>query len=72
MDKIILEIKFYFFSTVRKITVGGFVNQLIKNSGLYKSKTKKIQHTINTYIHKNTHTHLDAIKIAQTKLKSLF
>ena len=27
--KIILEIKF-FFSTLRKITVGGFVNQLIK------------------------------------------
>ena len=33
MDKIknlILEIKFYFFSTFRKFTVGGFVNQLIK------------------------------------------
>ena len=28
--KIILEIKFYFFYTLRKITVGGFVNQLIK------------------------------------------
>ena len=28
--KIILVIKFYFFSTFRKITVGGFVNQLIK------------------------------------------
>ena len=25
-----LEIKFYFFPTFRKITVGGFVNQLIK------------------------------------------
>ena len=25
-----LEIEFYFFSTFRKITVGGFVNQLIK------------------------------------------
>ena len=32
--KIILEIKFYFNSTFRKITVGGFVNQPIKNSGL--------------------------------------
>ena len=32
--KIILEIKFYFISTFRKITVGGFVNQLIKNAGL--------------------------------------
>ena len=28
--KIILEIKFYFISTFRKSTVGGFVNQLIK------------------------------------------
>ena len=28
------EIKFYFFPTFRKIIVGGFVNQLIKNSGL--------------------------------------
>ena len=28
--KIFLEIKFYFFPTFRKITVGGFVNQLIK------------------------------------------
>ena len=34
IKKIILEIKFYFFSTFLKITVGGFVNQLIKNSGL--------------------------------------
>ena len=32
--KIILEIKFYFISTFRKSTVGVFVNQLIKNSGL--------------------------------------
>ena len=33
MDKIKiknLEIKFYFFYTLQKITVGGFVNQLIK------------------------------------------
>ena len=29
-----LEIKFYFFSTFRKFTVEGFVNQRIKNSGL--------------------------------------
>ena len=39
MDKIkknIFEIKFYFFSSFWKITVGGFVNQLIKNSGLKK------------------------------------
>ena len=28
--KIILEIDFFFLSTLRKITVGGFVNQLIK------------------------------------------
>ena len=28
--KIFLEIKFYFFPTFRKITIGGFVNQLIK------------------------------------------
>ena len=34
INKIILEIKFYFFSAFRKITVGGFVNQLIKKSGL--------------------------------------
>ena len=32
--KIVLEIKIYFVSSLRKITVGGFVNQLIKNSGL--------------------------------------
>ena len=32
--KIILENKFYFFPALWKITVGGFVNQLIKNSGL--------------------------------------
>ena len=37
IKKIILENKFYFFSTFRKITVGGFVNQLIKNSGLMHS-----------------------------------
>ena len=30
MKKIFLEIKFYFFPTFRKITVGEFVNQLIK------------------------------------------
>ena len=30
IKKIILVIKFYFFSTFRKITVGGLVNQLIK------------------------------------------
>ena len=30
IKKILLEIKFYFFSTLWKITVGGFVNQLIK------------------------------------------
>ena len=31
-DKIIFffKLKFYFFPTLRKITVGGFVNQLIK------------------------------------------
>ena len=29
-----IEIKFYLFPIFRKITVGGFVNQLIKNSGL--------------------------------------
>ena len=34
IKKFFLEIKFYFFLTFRKITVGGFVNQLIKNSGL--------------------------------------
>ena len=28
--KIFLEIKFYFFPILWKITVGGFVNQLIK------------------------------------------
>ena len=28
--KTILEFKFYFLSTFRKITVGGFVNQVIK------------------------------------------
>ena len=32
--KFILEIKFYFFPILRKITVGGFVNHLIKFSGL--------------------------------------
>ena len=30
IKKIILEIKFYFFSTFQKFTVGGLVNQLIK------------------------------------------
>ena len=30
IKKIILEIEFYFFSSFRTITVGGFVNQLIK------------------------------------------
>ena len=33
MDKIKKKMK-YFLSTFRRITVGGFVNQLIKNSGL--------------------------------------
>ena len=33
-----LEIKFYFFPTFRKITVGGFVNQLIKKIWPYVSK----------------------------------
>ena len=31
-----LEIKFYFFPTFRKITVGGFVNQLIKKFWPYQ------------------------------------
>ena len=35
--KIFLEI--FFFSTLRKITVGGFVNQLIKNSGIISKLT---------------------------------
>ena len=40
MDKIKkkIEIKFHFFSTFQKITVGGFVNQLIKKFWPY-SKT---------------------------------
>ena len=33
-------IKFYFFPTFRKITVGGFVNQLIKISDLDHSECK--------------------------------
>ena len=38
MDKIKkkIEIKFYFFSTFRKITVVGFVNQLIKKFWPYE------------------------------------
>ena len=36
--QIILEIIFLFFPTLGKITVGGFVNQLIKNCGLNMSK----------------------------------
>ena len=30
IKKITSEIKFYFLTTFRKITIGGFVNQLIK------------------------------------------
>ena len=40
MKKIILEIKFYFFPTIRKITVGGFENQQLKKSGLKDQSTK--------------------------------
>ena len=34
MKKRIFEIFFFIFSTFQEITVGGFVNQLIKISGL--------------------------------------
>ena len=42
----ILESKLYFISTFRKITVGGFVNQLIKKSGNIDvfDKIKKSEH----------------------------
>ena len=48
MDKIkfFLEIKLYFFSTFRKFTVGGFVNQQIKKLWPYHcvecSKLQKV------------------------------
>ena len=42
-----LEIKFYFFPTFRKITVGGFVNQLIKKFWPYRlNLTTGIPHSI--------------------------
>ena len=49
----ILEITFYFFSTFRKITVGGFVNQLIKIFWPYNeaiSIINYIRYHFNSYI----------------------
>ena len=46
------RIKFYFYSTLQKITVGGFVNQLIKNSGLRYSDilSNFLQHMLFVFV----------------------